>query len=46
MAAFNSIVFRLVNIPMTRTDFDKEMGVIKEIVRFNEFDDPMISKLV
>lgn len=40
------MVFRLANILINRTDFDKEMEVIKEIVRFNEYDDYMISKLV
>lgn len=33
MGIFNNIAFRLVNIPMNRTDFDKELGIIKNIAR-------------
>lgn len=45
MVAFNTIVFKLVNILMNRTDFDKELGVIKQITSYNKYDDNMISKL-
>lgn len=46
MAAFNIIVFRLVNILKNRTDFDKELWVIKEITRFKGHDNNMNLKLV
>lgn len=37
MEAFNYTVFRLVNIPIKITDFGKDLGIIKEIVRSNYF---------
>lgn len=46
MAAFNSMVFRLINILMNRIHFNKELEVIKQIASFIRYDDDMISKLV
>lgn len=46
MTDFNCVVFRLVNISMSRTDYDKELGVVKEIARFNPFSDVIILKLI
>lgn len=38
MTVFNSMVFRLINILINRTDFNKELGIIKEITKFNGYD--------
>lgn len=42
MTTFNNMVFRLVNILMNITDFVKDLEVIKEIAKFNGYNDNMI----
>jgi hypothetical protein len=46
MAAWNSMVYRLVNIPMNKIDFEKEKQLIINIANFNGFDKEMILKLI
>ncbi|XP_050524101.1 uncharacterized protein LOC126895864 [Daktulosphaira vitifoliae] len=46
LSAFNSMVYRLINIPMNKIDYDKELVVIKEIAKFNGYNENIILKLV
>jgi hypothetical protein len=46
MAAFNSMVYRLVNIPLDKNDFDKEFKLITEIAKFNGYEKDLILKMV
>lgn len=36
---FNSMVFRVVNIPMNKHDFNKELDLIKEVYKFNGYEE-------
>jgi len=46
MAAFNSMVFRLVNIPLDKNDFDQELKLITEIAKFNGYEKDLILKMI
>jgi hypothetical protein len=46
MAAWNSMIYRLINIPMDQDAFDKELNLIKEIAIFNGYKKDMILRLV
>lgn len=45
-AAFNSMVHRLINIPLTPSNFAKEELFIKEVATMNGFDTLMVDKLI
>lgn len=46
MADWNSMVFRLMNIPMNRIDFGKEKQLIIDVDNFNGSDTEIILKLI
>ena len=46
MAAWNSMVHRLINIPMNKKDFEKEQKIIINIAKFNGYEKNIILKLV
>jgi len=46
MAAYNSFVHRLINIPLTEENYIKELCIIKQIAISNGFTAEMIDKLV
>ncbi|XP_044764540.1 uncharacterized protein LOC123321102 [Coccinella septempunctata] len=46
IAVFNSLLERLVNIPLNEDNFNKEMGIIKQIARKNNFDNNMIDRML
>lgn len=45
MAAFNSMIFRLVNIPLDKEEFDKELNLIIESAHFKGYDEDFILKI-
>lgn len=46
LAAYYSMVHRLVNIPMSKLDYDNELNIIKQIACNNGFEPNLIDKLV
>lgn len=46
LAAFHSMLHRLINIPMSSEDYFKELNCIKEIGINNGYDDMLIDKLL
>jgi predicted GIY-YIG superfamily endonuclease len=45
LSAFHSMLHRLMNIPMSRTNFNKELTTIKLIAKNNGYSDRLIDKL-
>ncbi|WP_143442501.1 hypothetical protein, partial [Klebsiella pneumoniae] len=46
MAALNSMVFRLVNFPLSRKNYSKELKTIMQIAEYNGYKKDVVSKLV
>lgn len=46
MAAWNTMVHRIVNIPMDRIDHDRELGLMIDTAKFNIYNKDLILKLV
>ena len=46
MSAFNSLIYRLINIPLTKEFFDKELNKIYEIAELNGYNRSVVSKLL
>ena len=45
LAAFNSMVYRALTIPMSHQDFNKEIGIIKQIAVTNGYEGVMVDRL-
>ena len=46
LAAFNSMIHRLLTIPLSPDRYNKELNFIKEIAIYNEFDPTLIDRLL
>lgn len=45
LAAYNSMVHRLINVPMSQTNFNKELNLIKQIASNNNYNPKIIDKI-
>ena len=46
MAAYNSMIHRLLNIPMSESDYKKEISLIKQIATNNNYNPDIIDKII
>lgn len=46
MAAFNSMIYRMLNIPMNKEDYKEEENMILEIAMVNGYGEKLIRRLI
>lgn len=46
IAAYNSMVYRLLNVPMTNENYNKELRIIEHIASVNGYNSKMIARLI